>query len=72
MLSIAEGDSKISNLVLKDYVSSIDRKPKMDQENKSEAQIRKYMYSPKCRKKKQEMFAHLNQFCQLLQKMIRK
>ena len=39
LLSIAEDDKKISNMVIKDNVPSIDKKTNMDQENKSEGQI---------------------------------
>ena len=50
LLSISEDDKKISNLVIKDNVPSIDRKTKMDQENKSEGRIHIIYILPKCKK----------------------
>ena len=70
MLSIAEDFKKISKMVIKDNVPSIDKKTNMDQGNKSEGQIHTIH---KCQNvEKQEILANLNQFWQLLQKIIRK
>ena len=68
MLSIAEDDKKISNMVIKDNMPSIDKKTNMDQENKSEGQIHTICQNVE----KLEILANLNQFWQLLQKIIRK
>ena len=38
MVSIAEDDKKIENMVIKAYVSTINSKTRMDQELKSEGQ----------------------------------
>ena len=58
MLSIAEDDKKISKLVIKDNVPSIDKKTNMDQENKSEGQIHTIHICQNV--EKQEILANLN------------
>ena len=64
LASIAEDDKKKSNVVIKNNVSSIDRKAKLNQLFKYEGQGHTIFVCPKCRN--MDILAYLNQNWQVL------